>query len=435
MNIPGTFEKKRISQSFSVLISSFALCIFISLMSCNALAQTIYEWPCFHGKDRTNKSPETGLARQWPENGPKLLLTIEGLGEGFSSVSIGDGLLYTAGLVNNQPWVFAFDLKGKLVWKKPNGKVWSTTTATWASTYTGPRSTPTYDNGVVYHLGEMGRLAAFESKTGKEIWYKDLLQEFDAAVPEYGYTESVLIDGDNLYVHPAGKKGHQVCLNKNTGNLVWASTQIPGNEGYTSPVMIEFGGYRQVIGGSAICYYGTETKTGKLLWTADVRNQNECNISDAIVFNDYVFISSGYGLGSMLFRLKVSDKEIIPQKIWESSLMDNQHGGIILHNGFLYGSGSRAKGWYCLNFMTGKQSWRIPGDEGSLTYADDMLYILEQRGTMRLVRATPDKYEVTGKFRVPVGGNGMYWAHPVVCDKRLYIRHADKIFIYDISAS
>ena len=415
------------------MISTFALCIIFSLISCNSTAQISNEWPCFHGPDRNNKSTETGLAREWPENGPKLLLTISGLGEGFSSVSIGGGLIYTAGLVSNQPWVFAFDLQGKLVWKKPNGKAWTTTTATWASTYTGPRSTPTYDNGVVYYLGEMGRLAAFESKTGKELWYRDLLQEFDAPVPEYGYTESVLIEGDNLYVRPVGNKGHQVCLNKNTGKLIWANTQIPGKEGYTSPVMFEFGGYRQVIGGSAICYYGIDTKTGKLLWTVDVRNQNECNISDAIVFNDYVFISSGYGLGSKLFRLRVSGKEITPEKIWESSLMDNQFGGVILHNGFLYGSGNRAKGWYCLDFMTGKQRWRTMGDEGSITFADGMLYILEQRGTMKLIRATPDKYEVAGAFKVPSGGNGMYWAHPVVCGKRLYIRHADKIFIFDIS--
>jgi outer membrane protein assembly factor BamB len=415
------------------MISKFALCIIFSLMSSITAVQAPNEWPCFHGIDRTNKSPETGLARQWPEKGPKLLLTISGLGEGYSSVSIGGGLIYTAGLVDGQPWVFAFDLQGKLVWKKPNGKTWSTTTATWASSYTGPRSTPTYNNGVVYYLGEMGRLAAFDSKTGREIWFRDMLEEFDAPVPEYGYTESVLIDGDKLYVRPTGKKGHQVCLDKNTGKIIWTNIQIPGNEGYTSAVMLDFGGYRQVIGGSAICYYGVDIKTGKLLWKVDVRNENECNISDAIVFKDYVFISSGYGLGSMLFRLNVSGKEIIPEKIWESSLMDNQFGGVILHDGFLYGSGNRAKGWYCLDFLTGKQRWRTIADEGSITYADGMLYILEQRGTMKLVRATPDKYEATGTFKVPSGGTGMYWAHPVVCGKRLYIRHTDKIFIYDIS--
>ena len=399
----------------------------------NSAAQSQDEWPCFHGPDRTNKSGETGLLQRWPSGGPRLLLTFEGLGEGYSSVSIADGLLYTAGSVNKQPFVYAFDLKGKLVWKKPVGKAW-TTTASWASSYTGPRSTPTYDNGVVYFLGEMGRLAAFEAKTGKEIWQRDLREEFNAPVPEYGYAESVMIDGNNLYVRPAGKKGHQICLDKKTGKLIWANTRIPGIEGYTSPVTGMIGSYKQVTGASAVSYYGVDTKTGNFLWKVDVINQQDCNISDAVLFKDYVFISSGYALGSMLYKLNVSGNEIKPEKIWESKLMDNHHGGVILHNGYVYGSGSRgSRGWHCLDVMTGKLMWKATNDEGCITYADGMLYTLEQRGTMRLVKASPEKYEVAGEFKVPSGGTGMYWAHPVVCGKRLYIRHADKLFVYDVS--
>ena len=414
-----------------MLNSLIALCCFIGFAGCQATAQTTFNWPCFHGPDRTNKSSETGLLKKWPENGPRLIWTASGLGEGFSSVTIGDGLIFTAGLVNRQPFVFAFDLKGNLVWKKPNGKAWSTT-ASWALTYLGPRSSPTYDNGVVYHLGEMGRLTAFDSKTGKEIWSRDLMEEFDAGIPEYGYTESVLVDGDFLYTRPAGKKGHQICLNKHTGKLVWANTQIPGLPGYTSPVIHKLGSYRFVVGASADCFYGVDTGTGKLLWKVDFKNSENCNISDAILFNEYVFMSSSYGGGSKLVRLNISGKEIIPETVWESKIMDNHHGGVILHNGFLYGSGSSPRGWYCLDFITGKQLWKIAGDEGSLTYADDMLYMLDQKGTIRLVRASPDKYEISGVFKVPSGGTGMYWAHPVICDGRLYLRHADKIYAYDI---
>jgi outer membrane protein assembly factor BamB len=421
------------SRKISHLILTFLIVSILFLYTgCSATAQTTNEWPCFHGPDRINKSTETGLLQRWPAGGPKLILTIEGLGEGFSSVSVADGLIYTAGMVNNTPLVFSFDLNGKLIWKKPAGKKW-TTTASWASSYVGPRSTPTYDNGIIYFLGEMGLLTAFEAKTGREIWHVDLPVEYDARPTEYGYSESVLIDGNNLYVRPVGKKGHQVCLDKRTGKLVWANTQIPGVEGYTSPVVSEIGGYRQVTGASAICYYGVDTKTGKLLWKVDVVNRQECNVSDAVIHNDHVFISSGYGLGSMVFKLNVSGNEIKPGKVWESSLMDNHHGGVIFHDGYVYGSGSRARGWYCLDFMTGAQKWRATSDEGSITFAEGMLYAMDQRGTMKLLRATPEKYDVYGEFRVPSGGTGSYWAHPVICGKKLYIRHADKIFVYDIS--
>jgi outer membrane protein assembly factor BamB len=414
------------------IILSAAIPLLTTFTGCNASAQIKYEWPCFHGPDRTNKSKETGLAGNWPEKGPALLMTIHGLGEGFSSVSIADGHLFTAGMQNNMPYVFAFDLRGKLLWKRPAGSKWSTT-ASWASSYTGPRSTPTYDDGIVYFLGEMGLLTAFEAGTGNVKWQVDLPREYDAMPTEYGYSESVMTEGPNLYVRPAGKKGHQVCLDKNTGKLIWANTRIPGVEAYTSPLLVDHGGYRHLIGGSSTSYYGVDSKTGELLWKVDVLNQQACNISDAVFHNGHIFISSGYGLGSMLYKLNVSGREIRPEKVWQSSLMDNHHGGVIFHNGYVYGSGSKSRGWYCLDFMTGAQKWKAGNDEGCIAYADGMLYTLDQRGTMRLVKASPDKYEITGEFRLPSGGKGMYWAHPVICDKRLYVRHADKIFVYDVS--
>lgn len=264
------------------------------------------------------------------------------------------------------------------------------------------------------------------------IWQKDLLQEFDAELPEYGYSESVLIDGDNLFVRPAGKKGFQSCLNKNNGKVIWTNTEIPGSAGYNSMVIMEFAGSRQIIGASSNCFYSTDIKTGKLLWKVNFENQRELNNTDVTVSKEYVFITSGYGKGSMLIRLKASGNEIIPETVWQSDLMDNHHGGVILHNGYLYGSGSNSRGWFCLDFLTGKQIWRIEG-KGSLTYADGMLFLLDERsGVIKLVKAIPDKFVLSGEFKVPKGGEGMYWAHPVVCNGRMYIRHADKLYAYII---
>jgi outer membrane protein assembly factor BamB len=399
----------------------------------NAGAQKVYEWPSFHGADRTNKSSETGLLKAWPKEGPKLAWTTSGLGEGYSSVTIAGGLIYTSGTNSGQTFVFCFDLNGKPVWKKPNGKAW-TTTLSYASSYTGARSTPTYDNGVIYHLGEMGRLTAFNSKTGAEIWNRELVSDFGVKPPEpeYGYSESVLIDGDNLFVRPFGEKGYQVCLKKNNGELVWANSEIPGTPGYNSLVIDEFGGFRQIIGASSNCFYSIDSRTGKLLWKVDVANQRELNNTDAIIYNEYVFISSGYGKGSMLLKLKSSGKSITTETVWQNELMDNHHGGVVLHNGYLYGAGSNSRGWFCLDFLTGKQMWKSDG-KGSITFADGMLYLLDERGTMKLVKAVPDKFDLSGEFKVPTGGEGMYWAHPVVCGGRLYIRHADKLYAYDIS--
>jgi len=416
--------KKRTMNSF------LTFCFCVSLSGFNPVAQKAFEWPAFHGADRTNKSAETGLMKEWPKDGPVLKWTTPGLGEGYSSVIVAGGLIYTSGMNEDQTFVFCFDPNGNTVWKKPNGKTWSTTMSH-AKTYTGSRSTPTYDKGVVYHLGEMGRLTAFNAKTGAEIWHRELVQDFEAECPEYGYAESVLIDGDHLYVRPFGKKGVQVCLNKSNGALIWANTEIQGTPGYNSMVINEFGGYRQLIGSMSGCYYGVDTQTGKLLWKVDVVNQRELNNTDAIVFKDNVFISTGYGKGSMLVKLKASGSAIVPETVWQSALMDNHHGGVILDNGYLYGAGSNTKGWFCLDFKTGNQLWKADG-KGSVTFADGMLYLFDERGSMKLVKATPEKFELSGEFKVPEGGKGMYWAHPVVCSGTLYIRHADKLYAYDI---
>lgn len=408
----------------------FACCLVVGLLAGSAAAQDKGEWPCFHGPHRNSKSRETGLLKKWPEEGPELLWTVSGLGEGYSSVSIAGGLLYTAGMIEKQTFVFAFDLNGKEVWKKPNGPAWETTRRH-AMSYTGSRCTPTYDNGVVYHLGELGRLSAFDCATGREIWTLELRELFDAEIPEYGYTESVLIDGDRLYCNPAGEKGFMACLNKRNGKIIWTNTEIPGTVGFGSPVVAEFGGYRQIIAMSSNCVYGADVKTGKLLWSVDYENKRSNNVADPIFHDGYVLASSGYGKGSILIKLTTSGDEIVPKTVWQTELMDNHHGGVILHDGYLYGAGHDASGWFCLDFMTGKQMWNTRG-KGSLVYADDMFYCLEERGTMKLVKSTVDKYEVVSSFKVPKGGKGLYWAHPVVCGGRLYVRHADKLFAYDI---
>ena len=250
------------------MISIFILC-FLSVILCDfTTAQENYEWPCFHGLARNSKSAETGLLTIWSDQGPERLWTVSGLGVGYSSVTIAQGMVFTAGMIEKQAYVFAFNLDGNPLWKKPNGPAWETTMRH-AMSYTGSRSTPTVDDGVVYHLGELGRLTAFEYRSGDELWSLELMEAFDAEVPEYGYTESIFIDGERLYCHPAGKKGFTACLKKSNGEIIWSNTDIPGNLGFSSPVVAEFGDYRQMINLSSTCVFGLDADTGKLLWDID----------------------------------------------------------------------------------------------------------------------------------------------------------------------
>jgi outer membrane protein assembly factor BamB len=437
---------------------AFVAVIVACFVSVLPAADASAEWPCYHGPKRDNKSAETGLLKSWPEGGPKLLWSASGLGAGYSSVSVAGGLIYTAGMVRQQTYVMAFDMDGKRKWWTPNGTSWQSAMPH-AVAYAGARGTPTYDDGRVYHLAEQGRLACLDAKTGAEVWTVDLFRQYAAQTAKYGLAESVLIDGDRLICCPAGTKGYMVCLDKKTGKQVWANVDITDPVGYASCVIVEYRDVRQVISVSAKTVFGVDVKTGKLLWRFEHANARENSATDAIFHGGCVFASTGYGKGSTVVRLKPTqgaggEKETTPREsrgaksteadaggggafqtevVWASNLMDNHHGGVVLLDGFLYGAGHEAKGWFCLDFMTGKQAWQAEG-KGSLTYADGMLYMLDEKGTMSLVEASPKQYRVVSSLPVPKGGSGLHWAHPVVCGGRLYIRHADMLFAYDIAA-
>jgi outer membrane protein assembly factor BamB len=258
------------------------------------------------------------------------------------------------------------------------------------------------------------------------------MRTFKAERPEYGYSESVLIQGDALICCPAGEDGYIVALDKKTGRTLWSNTDIRDAVGNCSVVHAKIDGYQQLITLSASRMFGFDPKNGKLLWVYPFANSRENNVADAIVSDGLVYASTGYGKGCVLLQPKQgANGEFSVEPVWESELLDNHHGGVVLVDGFLYGAGHEARGWFCLNFKTGEKQWQTRG-KGSLTYADGHLYCYDERGTMALVKAIPEKWDQFSSFRVPQRGKGMYWAHPVVCGGRLYVRHSDKLYAYDI---
>lgn len=392
------------------------------------------EWPCYHGPYRDNHSPDSGLLKSWPEGGPALLWTASGLGKGYSSVSLAGGLIYTAGMVAGQTFVVALDGAGKEQWRRPNGASWQATPSqAYALGYGGARGTPTVDQGRVYHLGESGSLTCFGAVAGEVLWTLDLLTSFEAKVPKYGFTESVLIDGERLLCSPAGTKAAVACLEKATGKLIWAATELTGAAGYSSLQVVDVAGVRQVIGMTSRVAFGLDAASGRKLWSVAHGSERDNNATDPIIQDGQVFVASGYGTGSRLIRLTRTAEGVAAETVWATKLLDNHHGGMLLLDGFLYGAGHESKGWFCLDAKTGQPRWNVPG-KGSVTWADGRLYCLEERGTLALVEPTPEAQRVISSFRLPSGGDGLYWAHPVVCGGRLYVRHADALFAYAVRA-
>ena len=180
-------------------------------------------------------SPEKGLLKKWPEGGPRLVWKYSPCGEGYSGVSIAEGKIFTAGDFDDAEMILALDMHGKLLWKAPNGEAWQKASP-------GSRTTPTYNDGVLYQMNPAGRLAAYEARSGKQLWAVDLQAGFDAQYGIWGLAENVIVEGDKVLCMPGGPKGRVVALDKRTGKTVWANTQIEHAAAYCSPLVVTYGG-------------------------------------------------------------------------------------------------------------------------------------------------------------------------------------------------
>jgi len=385
-------------------------------------------WPRFHGADGSNISSDTGLLKQWPEGGPQLAVTIGGIGHGFSGVTIAGGRIFTAGNIGEKTVVTALDLEGNILWQAENGQAWN-------DSYEGSRGTPTVDGEFVYHQSPYGELSCFNVIDGVKVWGVNVLTMFGAENIRWGLAESVLVDGDLVITCPGGSKASVAALDKKTGKMMWTAASTGANAGYSSPAVAEFGGLRIVLTMNATAFIGIDVSNGNLLWTYGHETDYEINATTPIFHDGQVFITSGYGSGSEMLKINVDGDKAAVEKVWESSELDNQHGGVILIDGYLYAAAhkkNRGK-WICLDWRTGALKYAEKGvGMGSATAADGMLYTLSEKGVMGLVSLNPDAHTVISSFKHPDGGEGKSWAHPVVCGRRLYLRQGEKLFVYDI---
>jgi len=398
-----------------------------------SFAKESFFWPCFHGPNRDNRSHETNLLDAWPEEGPTLLWQTSGIGHGYSSVAVTDRHIFTAGMIEKDTHLVALDLDGHILWQRLVGESWQASDRQrWAVPYAGSRATPTVDRETVYFLSELGKLVAFDINQGDERWSIDISGTWEADRSKYGYSESVFILEDLLFCCPGGKKGYVVALDKNSGTLVWTNTTTKDSIGYSSFILANISGATQLINLTSSQIFAIRPNDGTLLWQYPFGNPRGNNATDVVVSNGLVYGSSGYGRGSILLRPEVSEEHAFTvQKVWESDLLDNHHGSVVLVDQHLYGAGHQAKGWFCLEFLTGKECWRHPG-KGTLTYADGHLYCIEEKGLITLVQADSSRWIEKSNFLLPQEGKGDFWAHPVVCDGRLYIRYSDRLYTYDI---
>ena len=401
----------------------FLAILTFSLLSATYIyAQEASQW---RGNDRNGIYDEKGLLRSWPANGPTLLWHYDNLGDGHASAAVvSHSRIYTAGATNGKGNVFAFSLDGKLIWSTSYGDEWT-------ESYPGSRSTPLVNDGKIYLMSAFGKLVCLDAEKGNLVWTVDIMKDYDGRNIVWGVTENLLIDGNKLFCTVGGIKNNVIALNKNTGKLLWSS---PGNSeisAYCSPLLITLPARKLLVTLTEKSILGLDAETGKKLWSHEQVNQYAVHANTPLYSNGMLYCVSGYGYGGVMLKLSADGSKA--EKLWKNADLDSRMGGVVLLNGKIYGMGDKIKGLHCIDWNTGKEIAfdKMNNRMGSLIAADGMLYIYDESGEVALVEPTIAGFKKISGFKVPFG-SAQHWAHPVIENGRLYIRHGNSLMVYDL---
>ena len=385
----------------------------------------------FRGLMRNGIYSDTNLLQEWPAGGPKMILSVEGIGLGWSQPILSGGIIYVTGMIDTMDILSAIDLKGNILWQKPYGR-------SWTKSYPDTRGTPTIEGDRIYVLSGTGNLVCFNAKDGSELWSFDVDKTYESKWHRWGVSESPLIVDDKVVVTPGGDKAAVVAFNKMNGKLIWQSRPNGEIRSYVSAIIYNYKNFRYILAMTYDNILAVDPKNGDVVWQYAFNLQKEGSksipINSPIFKDDEIYISNGYNYPSMMLKL-APDGKSVSQK-WMDTTLDNHHHGLVNIGDYIYGSNwlSNTSGqWVCLRWSDGKveyvKDWFA---KGSMVYADKMLYVIEEKnGNVGLVKPTPEGFDVVSTFALKKG-KGEFWAHPSIYDRKLFLRYNNSLFVYDI---
>jgi outer membrane protein assembly factor BamB len=413
------------------ILTSVLLGICIQL----GFSQSISQW---RGDNRDGIYNEKGLLKKWPDEGPKLLWHFDELGDGHASAAVTKTMVVTAGMIGEQGFVYAFDHTGKLLWKTEYG-------AEWAKNWNGVRSTPLVYNDKIYIYSSFGKLVCLNSTDGKILWSVDVMTDYDGRNITWGVTENLLIDEDKIFCTPGGIEANVIALNRNTGKLIWKSKGIGGKSAYASPMIINIANKKILVTMTEGGILGIDVSNGNLLWNYEYKAERNSVFPNTPIYKDgLLYFTSGYGKGGIMLKLAADGTSVT--EVWKNNAPDTQMGGVVLLNGRLYGAGQNNRKLYCLDWLTGKEIYSsnyvkserdtsikgVAMNPANIISAEGLLYCYTEAGVVGLVEPKTDGFNLISSFKVPYGAN-QHWAHLVINNKKLYVRHGTSLMVYDIA--
>ena len=382
-------------------------------------------WTNFRGPNRDGRYDEMPVLTNWPAEGLPLLWK-EPVGIGYASISIADDRAYTIEQRRRQEVVAAYDINtGREIWKQGWNAEFKEETGD------GPRTTPTYDEGMLYALGATGELRCLDAKTGAVKWGKNILSDNQAHNLPWAMAASPLIVDDKVVVLPGGTSGKSVvAYNKHNGAPVWKSQS--DIQAYVSPMLVTLAGRRQILVVSSSRVFGLAPEDGALLWSQSWDTDNGINVSQPLIVDGArFFISSGYGKGAALMEVSGSGNSLQARTIWTNVTMKNKFNSSVLHEGYVYGLDEGILS--CVDVNTGERKWK--GGRygyGQVLLASGHLIVMSDAGQLALVKANPGAYTEVAKFNAL---DGQTWNYPAIAGGKLFVRNAKEMAVYKIAAN
>ncbi|NVO09665.1 MAG: PQQ-like beta-propeller repeat protein [Bacteroidales bacterium] len=402
-----------------IVASIIAIAFFTQCSS----KQEVAQW---RGPERNGIYPEKNLMTQWPATGPQLLWKYDSLGKGYSAAVVTSNKVYTIGTIDSISYVFAFNTEGILLWKKKLG-------VDWTKNWPGIRSTPTIYNGLGYVINGLGVLYCFDAENGNIVWSKDIVKEYKCVFLGYGFCENLVIDGEKLFCTTASTDADVIALDRKSGDLIWKITGSNDSTSYSSPILVQIGENRFFVTQTNKRLISVDIKTGKLAWEYQLKGSPLANTP--IYRNGYLFAVDNWKAGS--FMLKINDNGYSISEVWRNSNIETQQGDMVLLGDRFYGlAGGDKKEFGCYEWNTGKEIYSdsMKVDIANVISAEGLIYCYQLRGGLvKLLKPKENGFEKLGSFKIKGGTEQLHCSHPVIKDGRLYIRHDNSLFVYDIA--
>jgi outer membrane protein assembly factor BamB len=435
--------------------TGFLAATLLTLLSCPLCAD---DWPQWMGPERDGVWRETGIVKSFPAEGLPVQWRMS-VGLGYSGPAVAGGKVYladferTAGEVLNN--------SGTRVKLEGNERVTCLDAASgkriWTYEYdcpyeisypSGPRATPTFNDGKLYCLGAEGHLLCLDAATGRVIWQKQLVQEYKVRSPHWGYSHHPLVDGDTLFCLPGGDGTLVVALDKNTGKEIWRNLSS-SDAGYCPPTMIQHGDQRQLVIWHPEAINGLDPASGKIHWTVPLKPAYRMSVTAPTQHGDYLYAS---GIGNISALLKLSGTPAVAEVAWRGTTERGvfcSNSTPIIDDGILYGFGCRKGELAAVELPSGKilwESFKATGGERPSNHGTAMMtrhangyFLFNEHGELILAQMYRQGYRETSRMSLlkPTGeafGRSVVWSYPAFSNRSIYVRNDKEIICVSLAS-